>query len=490
MSQEETMQVATRWFAALDRGDIQTAMSCLAEDVEWVNLPKVPAVSDIIPWLGTCHGIQEVQASFQTRDAVVTVKEFKPLTLVVQDDQAFGTVHDHAIVKATGLPFDITFATWMQIQDGKIVRWKSYCDPSPIIVAFRGDARTRLLDAVQQDDAATVRQLLKQGTNPDVRDMATGLTALMFAACHGNAPIVRALLDAGADVFTGDTRTGATALHKACQGGSVEVVRMLLDAGAFIDAVTPTMGHTPIMDALWYKWPEVVRLLAERGANLNLSTHYGFSMMEHFQFELKVNTLGKEALLEIDKIFTARQEADKRQIERQEVMGALKDGKPEEALARIQAGGDVNTLYPHVNSFFDGHTPLLVAARDGHTQVVEALLKAGAATNVADWTFKGSPIHKATYNGNPEILKLLLASPGININVQGPINGYTPLHDAIWHGYTECVQLLIAAGARLDLKGHDGKTPLDLAVEVYGEDGAVPTLIRSRQATAALSQAA
>jgi hypothetical protein len=27
--------------------------------------------------------------------------------------------------------------------------------------------------------------------------------------------------------------------------------------------------------------------------------------------------------------------------------------------------------------------------------------------------FKGAPLHKATYNGNPEILKMLIAHPDI-----------------------------------------------------------------------------
>jgi ankyrin repeat protein len=50
------------------------------------------------------------------------------------------------------------------------------------------------------------------------------------------------------------------------------------------------------------------------------------------------------------------------------------------------------------------------------------------------------------------------------------------------HGYGECVRFLIQAGARLDLKGHDGKTVLDLACEVLGEKSAVAELIRSRLA--------
>jgi uncharacterized protein len=339
-----------------------------------------------------------------------------------------------------------------------------------------------LIEAVKDDDVDGVEELLGAGGDANLRDRETGLTALMLASCHANPAIVRLLLDAGADVFTADSNIGATALHKACQGGSVEVAKLLLDRGAFVDAVAPTTGHTPIMDALWYKWPAMVRLLVDHGANLHLSTHYGFSMMEHFQFELKVNTLGKEKLLEIDQIFREKQTANERIIAEQVLMARTNAGDTESVRKTIEAGADVNTVYPIVNSFLDGHTPLLVAARDNHRDIVELLLSAGAAVRVEDWVFKGSPIHKATYNGNADILRMLLNAPDIDIDVQGKLNGYTPLHDALWHGYADCATILIEAGARLDLEGHDGKRPIDIATEVLGSDHEVVQLIRSKMA--------
>src|SRR5437763_532620 len=127
---EETRKLAQKWFNALDTADYEAAFSCLADDVEWINLPKIAGVSDIIPWLGTCHGVQEVIQSFQIRDGVATGKVFKPLDLVVDGDVAVGTIHDLATVIATGLDYDVTFATWFHVKDGKIDYWKSFCDPS------------------------------------------------------------------------------------------------------------------------------------------------------------------------------------------------------------------------------------------------------------------------------------------------------------------------------------------------------------------------
>jgi ankyrin repeat protein len=214
------------------------------------------------------------------------------------------------------------------------------------------------------------------------------------------------------------------------------------------------------MDALWYQWPDLVQLLVERGQNLYLATHYGFTLDDHIDFELCVNQGEEKVKFERIKERIDLGRADARAaIEAQSVMAATNTGDLASVKRLIGAGADVNTVYPHVNSFQDGHTPLLVAARDGHTEILRELLKAGARVRVEDWVFKGSPIHKATYNGNAEVLRMLVEHPDIDLDVQGALNGYTPLHDALWHGFTECAAILVHAGARLALRGHDGKTP-------------------------------
>jgi uncharacterized protein len=484
----QTKKVAQDWFDALDRGDMNAAIDCMADDIEWENLPKIPGVSDIIPWIGTAHGIPEVLQQFSTRNGVIEVKRFKPLDLIVEGNVAVGTVHDISTVLATGLDFEIRFATWMEVADGKIKKWKSYCDPSPIIAAFRGNLPERMIAAVKASDVALAKRLLSYGANADTRDGAAGLTVLMMAACQADPAMVRLLLDAGADVLTTDRLTGATALHKACQGGSVEIATMLLDHGAHIDAITPTMGHTPIMDALWYKWPELVKLLVDRGQNLYFSTHYGFTLVDHLNFELNVNVGEEKKKFEVIKeIIDQGKARNDRLIADQAVMAATNKSDLAEVKRLIASAADVNTVYPHMDSFLDGHTPLLVAARDGHTDIVRELLQAGAKVRVIDWTFKGSPIHKATYNGNVPILKLLVEHPDIDLDIQGAINGYTPLHDALWHGFVECAEILVNAGASLTLRGHDGKTPLDVAIEVSGADSSIAKLIRSKMPAAGAS---
>ncbi|MFE1339445.1 ankyrin repeat domain-containing protein [Streptomyces sp. NPDC058733] len=325
-----------------------------------------------------------------------------------------------------------------------------------------------LIAAVRARKTEEVRRLLAAGADASTRETGSGLTVLMIAAGQADPATVGALIAAGADVHTTDSRAGATALHKACQGGDLDVTRQLVEAGAFVDAVAPTTGHTPLMDALWYKFPDLVEYLLAQGAGLKLHTHYGFSLEEHFAYELNVNTFGKDKLLRAERLLQERRESDARAVEAQPLMAAVAEGDTDRVRELLAAGAEVDARHPMLNGFNDAHTPLLVAARDGHAEIVRLLLDAGADINAVEPCFGAVPLHKAVYNGHAGITRDLVAHDGIDLDFQGATNGYTPLHDALWHGYADCVTALLDAGARLDLVGHDGKTPLDLATEVFG----------------------
>ena len=337
----------------------------------------------------------------------------------------------------------------------------------------------RLWQEVEDDDFIAIESLIREGVSVNTRH-PSGLTPLLLAAGHGNPRMVKLLLDSGADVFTVDSRAGASALRKACQGGSVEVVRLLVEAGAFIDSVAPTTGHTPLMDALWFKYPDIVQYLLDQEAGLNLYTHYGFSLQQHFEYELNVNIIGRERLLEAEQMLNQRRDSDRQKSESQKLMAAVNNNDLTTVKQLIESGVDIDQRYPMVNGFNDHHTPLLVACRDGHAEIVVELLKAGADVNAVEPVFGAVPLHKSVYNGHVEITQMLVEQDRINLNYQGATNGYTAVHDSLWHGYDQCATILINSGARLDLRGHDGKTPLDIATEVFGSDHQIVKFIQSK----------
>ncbi|MGI5357409.1 nuclear transport factor 2 family protein [Streptomyces sp. CA-252508] len=137
---EATRAVARRWFDALASGDFETCLGLLADDVEWINYTPVPGYNDDMKWIGAIRGRDAVLASLQVFTGECEVKFEKLVDLVVDGEKAAGVIHELSAVRNNGVEFEIEFVQWLTVRDGRIVRWKSYTDPSPIVRALRGDA--------------------------------------------------------------------------------------------------------------------------------------------------------------------------------------------------------------------------------------------------------------------------------------------------------------------------------------------------------------
>jgi uncharacterized protein len=475
---EETRKVVRGYFSDLQHGDLRSALSALSADVEF----ELPADrwNAVIPYLGRHKGRDAVAEAFRIRAQTTEVLDYAVRDIRADGDTAFATVYTRAAHTRTRQEFEIEDSHRLTVDDaGKIAAWKVYFDPNGEVAAFSADREARLVSAAWSGDTSLAAELIRFGANVNARDKDNGLTPLMIAAGRADEGMVGLLIGAGADVLGADSRAGATALHKACQGGSVTVARQLVEAGAFVDAITSTTGHTPLMDALWFKYPELVRFLLAQGAGLNLSTHYGFSLREHFEYELAVNAGGKDRLLLAERYLKERTASDEARIAEQLLMAAVIRDDADAVAKALARGAAVDERFPMVNGFSDGHTPLLVAARDGRTEIAVLLLEAGADVNATEPTFGAVPLHKAVYNGHAELTRRIAAWPGADLDFQGATNGYTPLHDALWHGYAQCAGILLDAGAAPHYRGHDGKTPLDLATEVFGREHAITERIRS-----------
>ena len=117
----------------------------------------------------------------------------------------------------------------------------------------------------------------------------------------------------------------------------------------------------------------------------------------------------------------------------------------------IDAGADIETKNEY------GCPPLLLAGNVGAADTVKMLVKAGADVSAADNTGHTCLLLAACY-GHTEIVRYLVGLPEVDVNHTG--DDWTALHWACQEDHSDVVQLLIDAGADIDAKDEEGRSPL------------------------------
>ena len=258
---------------------------------------------------------------------------------------------------------------------------------------------------------------------------------------------------------------GATALHKAAQSGDEDVIALLLDHGAFIDQQTPTLGHTALMDAVLHKQETAVRRLLDRGAKTGIRTHYDKTALD---------LAHADGLSRIAWLMEAAQERTSAYAASQALVAGVKANDVDKVRRLIADGACIDERTPMLGTLDDDYTPLGLAARDGHAEIVHALLEAGADISRLNGLMRATAGHEAGYMGHADVARLLVQHRdgclALDIDAQGAYNGYTALHDAVWHDHLAVAVVLVEAGARLDLETHAGMTAHQLAISLGYDD--------------------
>ncbi|XP_050671183.1 26S proteasome non-ATPase regulatory subunit 10-like [Leptidea sinapis] len=105
-------------------------------------------------------------------------------------------------------------------------------------------------------------------------------------------------------------------------------------------------------------------------------------------------------------------------------------------------------------------TALHYACSKGHKDVVKLLINCDALVNEID-ILGATPLHRAAAQGRTEIVEILLKTPQIKLNLCDS-TGSTPLHLACEEDRKTVITMLVEAGADMDIKNKENKTPLDL----------------------------
>ena len=123
-------------------------------------------------------------------------------------------------------------------------------------------------------------------------------------------------------------------------------------------------------------------------------------------------------------------------------------GDVDKVLAEIEKGADVD-LPSTMHTNLKGSSPLFVAATFGRSEVVKALLNAGADPNYRRPEFMGentygAPLHSAVGNGHSDVVELLLEA-GADPALPDPSLG-TPLHLSRIRGHQDIEAMLLQRG--------------------------------------------
>ncbi|NXL11694.1 CSKI2 protein, partial [Mesembrinibis cayennensis] len=204
-----------------------------------------------------------------------------------------------------------------------------------------------------------------------------------------------------------------SALHHAALGGSLDLISLLLEAQATVD-IKDSNGMRPLHYAAWQGRVEPVRVLLRAAASVNMASldgqiplhlsaqygHYEVSemLLQHQSNPCLINKAKKTPLdlaCEFGRLKVAQL------LLNSHLCVALLEGQSKDAT-------DPNYT-----------TPLHLAAKNGHKEIIRQLLKAGIEINKQTKT--GTALHEAALYGKTEVVRLLLEG-GVDVNIRNTYN--------------------------------------------------------------------
>ncbi|KAK1785501.1 hypothetical protein P4O66_018863 [Electrophorus voltai] len=369
--------------------------------------------------------------------------------------------------------------------------------------------------AAKRGHAAVVKSLLLKGAHVDATTK-DGLTALHVAVQHCKPAVVQVLLGFGAQVQLGGGKVPGpvsrvqaleTPLHIAARVKEGEkVAEMLLKSGADVNAEQEN-GETAMHVTARHGGLQMMRALIEEGADLTWRSKAGenplHAAVRHchaHMVEAILNCLTNERSREEAELCAQQEnqngetalhlaaELRKDMLHRDEedvlIIRTLMEYNADITAATRQAGetplhycarvGNDAVLREMLASVTssrlqmainkhakNGRSPLLLAAKRGHTAVVRVLLENSARVDVFDEEGKAA-LHLAAEQGHDDVADVLLSHKAF-VNAKTKL-GLTPLHLSAQAGSAHLVRLLVEAHqASVDALSLTKQTPLHLA---------------------------
>lgn len=299
------------------------------------------------------------------------------------------------------------------------------------------------LETMEKDDedasgnVTRLREILRRSRKTYVNTEFPGdSTPLHIAAERGLEKVAKVLIEIGANVSPRDIDSRQP-LHCSCENGKRSIAELLIKNGAELNA-QDCWKETPLHKACRYGYTDLVELLLESDA--------------------KMNILDDEGLMPL--YYTAR----------------WGRGPAMKALLRKNRS-KINYVAREDN----GWTALHVAAYYGHHEVVAILREAQAKLDIRD--YEGcTPLLLATKRGHVEVMRKLLCELE-NVDSQSEAqdkDGDAPLMLAAANGLLAGVALLIEHGVDCNTRNEASWTPI-IAASRWRNRGVVLALLEHKR---------
>lgn len=312
-----------------------------------------------------------------------------------------------------------------------------------------------LAELVSDEIRASVdEEELERGERRRRRASNKATEDFILAAAQGKLEEVKDAIGAGVDVNALGSN-GNSALHYAAFYGHIDTVEYLLNSGAYVDIQSDddgpgSVGTTPLAltAASFYASDrgKLIEVLARAGADPNARNHAGKTPLMYAVSAHQGYPDSVQALVSVGADLD------------------LRDPRENTALmmATIYERADIITLLKQAGASVNGLDRALLqnAANDGDLATVEQILSESRA--IVNHRFTCSALSSACMNGHVEVVNALLAA-GADVNLPDDHGSFTPLIRASNSGHYEVVKLLLDAGADVTAQVEGVGTALDYA---------------------------